>query len=99
MFLFTVPFRDKITRKESQQNVFSMKTNNVVFKKIIIHNDFTKLSYTQICAKMKVRERIIKVEEDNLYAAYDQKFCNRQEKKIENMLNVYVMSYCFQSVL
>lgn len=52
----------------------------------------------QTCAKMKVRERI-KVEEDNLYAAYDQKFRNRQEKKIENMLNVYVMSYYFQSVL
>lgn len=68
-------------------------------KKKIIHN-FTKLSYTHICAKMKVR-KCIKVEEDNLYAAYDHKFYNRQEKNQEYvncLCNVLLLPKCFVRV-
>lgn len=69
-------------------------------KKKIIHNNFTKLSYTHICAKMKVR-KCIKVEEDNLYAAYDQKFYNRQEKNQEYvncLCDVLLLPKCFVRV-
>lgn len=53
----------------------------------------------QICAKMKVRE-CIKVEDDNLYAAHDQKFRDKKKNReyVKCLCDALLLSKCFLCV-